>query len=206
MPMMMTLLLPIAAATLVGLAVLVILVAADGMLVRDTNVDSRLNTYLGGGATDAGAPTFLEPQFTEKLNEAIKRQSFAEQIERDLAQANVPLTVPEYLLVRVGVPLVLAIVALLVWRSVLMVPPALLLGFVLPLLWLRMRRKQRNRDFNDQLADTLALTSASMRGGFSLIQSLANVSRDSAEPTKSELRRVGQEVQLGLSLPQALAN
>jgi len=204
--MTMTLLLPIAAAGLAGLAVLVILFAARGMLARDTNVDSRLNIYLGGGATDAGAPTFLEPQFTEKLNEAIKRQSFAERIERDLAQANVPLTVPEYLLVRIAVPLVLAVVALVVWRSVLPVPPALLLGSVLPILWLRMRRKQRNRNFNDQLADTLALTSASMRGGFSLVQSLANVSRDSAEPTKSELRRVGQEVQLGLSIQQALDN
>jgi hypothetical protein len=71
--------------------------------------------------------------------------------------------VPEYLLVRIAVPLILAIVALVVWRSVLLVPPALLLGYALPILWVRMRRKQRNRDFNDQLADTLALTSASMR-------------------------------------------
>jgi tight adherence protein B len=45
-----------------------------------------------------------------------------------------------------------------------------------------------------------------MRGGFSLVQSLANVARDSLEPTKSELRRVGQEIQLGLSLTQALDN
>src|SRR5262245_16154733 len=206
MPMTMTLLFSIAAAALAGLAVLVILFAGHRMLVRDANVDSRLNTYLGGQATDASAPTFLEPQFTEKLNEVIKRQSFAERIERDLAQANVPLTVAEYLLVRIGVPLILAIVALLVWRSALLVPPALLLGYALPILWLRMSRKQRNRNFNDQLADTLALISASMRGGFSLVQSLANVSRDSAEPTKSELRRVGQEVQLGLSIQQALAN
>jgi tight adherence protein B len=87
-----------------------------------------------------------------------------------------------------------------------LVPIAIGLGYLLPILWVRQRRNRRNHDFNDQLAETLSLTAASMRGGFSLIQSLANVSRDSQEPTKSELRRVGQEVQLGLSMTQALDN
>jgi tight adherence protein B len=148
----------------------------------------------------------FEPQFAEKLNAVIKRQSFAERIEQDLAQANLLLTVPEYLLIRLAVPLVLSIIALLLWRSILTVPFAMGLGYILPILWLRQRRRKRNRDFNDQLGETLSLTAASMRGGFSLVQSLANVAKDSQEPTKTELRRVGQEIQLGLSLTQSLDN
>jgi len=203
---MMTTLLSISAAGLAALAVLTILFALRGLLVRDVNVDMRLTTYLNTGAAEGQPQALIESQFAEKLNDAIKRQSFAERIERDLAQANVPLTVSEWILARLGAMLVLSIVAMLVWRTVLMLPPALALGYLLPLLWLRARRKQRNRDFNDQLAETLSLIAASMRGGFSLIQSIANVAKDSQEPTKSELRRVGQEVQLGLSVPQALDN
>jgi tight adherence protein B len=45
-----------------------------------------------------------------------------------------------------------------------------------------------------------------MRGGFSLVQSLSYVANDSQEPTKTELRRVFQEVQLGLNVSQALDN
>jgi tight adherence protein B len=50
------------------------------------------------------------------------------------------------------------------------------------------------------------MLAGSLRGGFSLVQSLANAAKESQEPTKSELRRVTQEIQLGLSLSQALEN
>jgi tight adherence protein B len=204
--MTLTLLLPLLAAGLAGLAVLTVVYGVRSMAARDANVDARMTTYVNSEAADTESPALFDSQFAEKLNDAIKRQSFAERIEQDLAQANLLLTVPEYLLIRLAVPLVLSIAALLFWRSILLVPFAMALGYVLPILWLRQRRRRRNRDFNDQLAETLSLTAASMRGGFSLVQSLANVSKDSQEPTKSELRRVGQEIQLGLSLTQSLDN
>jgi tight adherence protein B len=199
-------LLPLLAAGMTGLAVLTVVYGVRAMMSRDANVDARMSTYVHTDANDGFSSTLADSQFAEKINAAIKRQSFAERIEQDLAQANLPLTVPEYLLIRLAVPLVLSIIALVLWRSVLLVPFAMGLGYLLPILWLRQRRRRRNRDFNDQLAETLSLTAASMRGGFSLVQSLANVSKDSQEPTKSELRRVGQEIQLGLSLTQALDN
>src|SRR3954471_4761701 len=204
--MTLTMLLPILAASMAGLAVLTVVYGVRSMASRDANVDARMSTYVNTEAADTQAPAVFDSQFAEKLNAVIKRQSFAERIEQDLAQANLLLTVPEYLLIRLAVPLVLSIVALLFWRSILLVPFALALGYVLPILWLRQRRSRRNRDFNDQLGETLSLTAASMRGGFSLVQSLANVSKDSQEPTKTELRRVGQEIQLGLSLTQSLDN
>jgi tight adherence protein B len=204
--MTLTMLLPIIAASMAGLAVLTLVYGVRTMASRDANVDARMSTYVNSEFADNESPTVFDPQFAEKLNEVIKRQSFAERIEQDLGQANLLLTVPEYLLIRLAVPLVLSIIALLLWRSILLVPFAMGLGYVLPMLWLHQRRSRRNRDFNDQLAETLSLTAASMRGGFSLVQSLANVSKDSQEPTKSELRRVGQEIQLGLSLTQSLDN
>ena len=203
--MTLTMLLPIIAAGMAGLAVLTVVYGVRTIASRDANVDARMSTYVNSEIAD-NQSTVFEPQFAEKLNAVIKRQSFAERIEQDLAQANLLLTVPEYLLIRLAVPLVLSIIALLLWRSILLVPFALGLGYVLPILWLRQRRSRRNRNFNDQLGETLSLTAASMRGGFSLVQSLANVAKDSQEPTKTELRRVGQEIQLGLSLTQSLDN
>lgn len=202
-------LLPYGAAMVASVAVLAFLFGLRRLLRRDVTVDARLSTYLEAGSGVPGieveaVPT--TPAFAERLNNVIKQQSFAERIEQDLLQADVPLTVPEYLLVRIGVALLLAIIALLVWRSILAIPPALLVGYVIPIFWLRRRRTLRNRAFNDQLAETLALIAASMRGGFSLLQSVAQVAKDAPEPTKRELMRVGQEIQLGLSLPQALDN
>ena len=204
--MLISLLLPILTAAIAGLAVLAMVYGVRSMLSRDANVDARMSNYLSASIAETETFVSSQAQIAEKLNQVIKRQSFAERMELDLAQANVPLTVAEYLLIRIAVPLVLALVALLFWRSLVAALIAVGLGYLLPILWLSRRRRQRNRNFNDQLAATLALTSASMRGGFSLAQALASVAKDSQEPTQSELRRVGQEVQLGLSLTQALEN
>ena len=199
--------LPYIAAMLASVATLAFLFGLRRILRRDQKVDSRLSAYLAAptdtlDVQDASS----DSAFAERINEAIKKQSFAERIALDLTQADVPLTVPEYLLMRVAVPLVLVLVGLVIWRSLLIVPVLLALGFVAPIIWLRMRRARRNHAFNDQLAESLALVAASMRGGFSLLQSFANVARDAPQPTKHELQRVGQEVQLGLSLTQALDN
>ena len=199
--------LPYIAAMLASVATLAFMFGLRRILRRDQKVDSRLNAYLAG-STDGfeEADQTTEGAFAERINEVIKKQSFAERIALDLTQADVPLTVPEYLLMRLAIPLVLVLAGLVIWRSILIVPVFLIIGFVAPIFWLRMRRSQRNRAFNDQLAESLALVAASMRGGFSLLQSFANVARDAPQPTKHELQRVGQEVQLGLSLTQALDN
>ena len=201
-------LLPVIAALLASIAVLAFAFGLRRILRRDVKMESRLSTYLefGEGADSDAAESEDGSAFAERLNEAIKRQSFAERIEQDLGQADLPITVPEYVLIRIGVPLVLGIISLVVWRTIYVIPFAMLLGYIIPIMWLRQRRVQRMRAFNDQLAETLALISASMRGGFSLLQSVGQVAKDAPEPTKRELLRVGQEVQLGLSLTHALDN
>lgn len=201
-----TMLLTVGAALLTVLATLTLLLALRHALARDTGVSERLDAYLSAAAPLAESAAADEPQIANRLNEAINRQGFAERVARDLGQANLPLTVPEYLLIRAAAPLLLALIALFVWRTVYVLPVAMLVGYILPIFWLRARRRRRNRDFNDQLAETLTLIAGSMRGGFSLLQSVTHAARETLEPTKSELRRVAQEVQLGLSVNQALDN
>src|SRR5215204_1339922 len=110
MPMTLTMLLPIIAAGMAGLAVLTVVYGVRTMASRDANVDARMSTYVNSEFADNQSPVVFEPQFAEKLNAVIKRQSFAERIEQDLGQANLLLTVPEYLLIRLAVPLVLSII------------------------------------------------------------------------------------------------
>ena len=143
--MTLIMLLPILAASMAGLAVLTVVYGVRAMASRDANVDARMSTYVNSEVIDNEASAMFDLQFADKLNAVIKRQSFAERIEQELAQANLLLTVPEYLLIRLAVPLVLSIAALLFWRSILLVPFAMALGYVLPIFWLRQRRSRRNR-------------------------------------------------------------
>lgn len=198
-------LLSIGAAILIALAVLVFVGAARMILAKGDGVDTRLNTYLQSAQVDS-MEEFEQRQFANRLNDAINRQGFSEKIALSLEKANLKLTVSEYLLIRVAVPLLLALVGLVLGRSVVSVLIGGLAGVMLPSLWVRSRRKRRNQEFNDQLAETLSMLVSSLRGGFSLAQSLANAGRESPEPTQSEFKRVTQEIQLGVALAQALDN
>jgi len=196
----------IVASTMAALSV-ASLIYACWQIMQRSQASERLGTYLGDHPDrDGNSLTSPDPQLAERINRTINRQGFADRIAYDLTQANLPLTVPEYFLLRTAIPALLAIVALSIWRTVLVVPAALLVGFVAPIFWLRGRRRRRNQDFNDQLSQTLSVLASSMRGGFSLLQSIANASRESQEPTRTELWRVTQEIQLGLGIGQALDN
>src|SRR5215211_2417283 len=123
--------LPYIAAMFASVATLAFLFGLRRILRRDQQVDSRLLAYLAPPTDSLQVQDgSSESAFAERINEVIKRQSFAERISLDLTQADVPLTVPEYLLMRVAVPLALVVVALVIWRSILIVPVFAVVGFV----------------------------------------------------------------------------
>jgi tight adherence protein B len=67
------------------------------------------------------------------------------------------------------------------------------------------RRVERKRKlFADQLPDNLQVLSSALRAGHSLVGALSVVIDDCAEPSRSELRRVIADEQLGVPLDEAL--
>src|SRR5690348_13571084 len=133
-------LLPYIAAMLASVAMLAFMFGLRRILRSDVKVDSRLSTYLEAeeGISEIDSAAASSP-FAEKLNEVIKNQSFAGRIRLDLPHANSPLGAREFFLVRSGLPLRLAIVALLIWRSLLPVPVFVMLAYVLPIMCLPTR-------------------------------------------------------------------
>jgi len=81
--------------------------------------------------------------------------------------------------------------------------PLLLAG---PVLWLFVHSKAqaRRREFQEQLADHLAVVGGAMSAGQSLAGALAAVVDDAPEPTRREFTRVVADVQLGAALEDAL--
>lgn len=206
-------LLTIAVAAGATLAVAAVVAAILGMRSRDADLTARLQS-LGELPQGVGEPiAFAEAEslrtrseIADRLNSAINQRGFAQRVARSLEQANLPFTVAEWLLICVAVPLVLTLGGLLLWRNPLLVPLTILAGVAAPPLWLASLRHRRSTLFADQLAETLNLLVSALRGGFSLSQSLAMVAREAQEPTKSELTRVVQEMQLGLALGDSLDN
>jgi len=83
----------------------------------------------------------------------------------------------------------------------------LLLAALVPVLTtvvVKGRIKKRERAFADQLDDSLQLMSSSLRAGHSLLQALAAVASEGAQPSSEEFSRIINETRVGRPLGLAL--
>jgi len=175
------------------------------------SLGARMQRYAGG--TQAATPEAkkerkkgrreIDPFAT--LSGDVQDKRFSSKVQRDLARADLRLRVAEYYYIRIGLALGLAAVLLLL-RDPLSAVVGALLGYFLPRMWVGRRIGSRLNAFNKQLPDTITLLSNSLRAGSSFLQSIELVSRESPSPMGPEMGRVVREVNLGLSMEEALSN
>src|SRR5438445_7092616 len=96
------------------------------------------------------------------LSGDVADKKFSTKVQRDLARANLKLRVAEYYYIRIGLALGLAVV-LGILRDPLSGVIGLLLGYMLPRLYVGRRIGGRLGAFNNQLTDTITLLSNSPR-------------------------------------------
>lgn len=216
-------LLPLAAAALAGVAILLIVIGTMGG--SREQVVGRLEQYANnrsftaqaaqqsGGERASLGQRVGQSATVSALNRALERRTWSENVARELARADLTLRPVEYLSLRfgaiiavVGICFLLGITILPAFRNPLILLVAAGVGFVLPILWINRRKARRLRAFNDSLADTIALISNALRSGSSLLQSIDLVVRETQPPISTEFNRVIREVNLGLALETALAN
>jgi tight adherence protein B len=80
-------------------------------------------------------------------------------------------------------------------------------GFLVPLLvfnGIKGKLTRKRKRFSDQLPDTLQVIASAMRAGHTIIGALAVVAGESPEPTRTEMRRVVADEQIGVPLDVAL--
>ena len=186
-------------------------------------VTARLERYASGRpeaktakptSTGQGPISDLIAQSTKiaHLNKAVEQRDFGANIARDLARADLPLKVSEYLLIWagaiLGVPVVffiLSFVLPILGNPILLLIGAVV-GFNLPRFWIGRRQSKRLGAFNKQLPDTITLLANGLRAGSSFLQAIELVVRESRPPISLEFGRVIREVNLGLPFEQALEN
>jgi len=195
-------------AGLTMLSVLLIFAGLRRMAVRrESSISNRLAAF---GARNAPAALPKQGggsglQIAGMVDRAVSRQTFAQRLARDLARADLKITVGEYL-VAVAVLVCLGILMGMVTRNLVIALALVGAAIAVPRLVVAQRRTRRLQDFNSQLADTITLIANSMRSGYALLQAMELVSRESRAPMSTEFERVVREVGLGLSPEEALGN
>lgn len=202
----------LAAITTFGAAILVYLgIQASRARAATPEMENRLERF---GSMADRSPDVEDDQGSNQivatqLERAVRGSGFSETTKVALARADLRMTVGEWLSIRILVAVVAGVIGLFVGRSsvglaMLFFIVMLGVGWMVPQLYLSRRAKKRQKRFVEQLGDTIGLMANSLRAGYSLLQTMELISRESPAPMCDEFRRVVREVGLGVSTQQAL--
>ncbi len=77
-------------------------------------------------------------------------------------------------------------------------------GCAVPFLWLKFMFMRRMSAINGQMLDTLILLSNAIKAGYSLLQAMDMISKESPPPMGEEFRRIIREVSFGVPVEESL--
>jgi tight adherence protein B len=199
------------AAAVGAIAVMLSFIGVGRLIEPHESVRDRIDT-LSALPTAADSPAGpgqstspVQPRLSF-LDRILSQRSFSTSVATELARANVPLTVSEYVLITMGSGLALFTLTLILSRQVLVALLAGLLGLYLPRLYVRRLQAKRQLAFQDQLPDILAMLVGSLRSGYGITMAMDMIAKEMPAPASDEFERVVREVGLGASSAQALAN
>ena len=135
---------------------------------------------------------------------ALDRQGRRGPLDKRLEQAGIALRAGEYVVLALSAVVVAIVLGLLISGPVTALLLAALAATVAHLAPNVLRRRRR-RAFSEQLSDTLQLLAGSLRAGYGLLQAVDALSKECAEPTNHEFRRLVVEIRMGRDLSEALA-
>lgn len=190
-----------------GLAVILLVI---GIVISATSeralVEERIGKYVEDEIGDYAQDDAASP-LTDWVNVQVERSSWGDQIAKTLAQADVKLKPAEY----IGAMLIAMIgVGALAWyfggQNIVSGFIGVIIGFTLPRVYVSRQKSQRLQRFDEQLPDMLNLMVNGLRAGYSTMQAMEAVSKELPPPISMEFLRVVQEMQIGISMEDALDN
>jgi tight adherence protein B len=124
-----------------------------------------------------------------------------------LEQADLPLRTAEVFYIQLASALLLGMIASVVlgFGSIGGLI-GMIVGALIPFLYVKIMAKRRLGKFESQLPETLITLAASLKAGHAFNSALVSVVKEGVEPTSAELSRVANEIQLGMPSEQALEN
>ncbi|MEO5952677.1 MAG: type II secretion system F family protein [Chloroflexia bacterium] len=208
--------------TIVAAVILVLFFGIYTMSSRGGDVKGRLERFAGDAPTEetrkeekAEKKQFSlgigESQLAARVDKAVSQRTFGITTVKKLSQADLKLTLFEFMLIKICTTIAGAALGLFLGRggavqTVIFGFAGIALGFFGPDFFVKFRTASRLKSFNGQLSDTIALMANSLRSGYSMLQSMDLVARESPSPIGAEFMRVVREVGLGLSPQEALGN
>lgn len=127
-------------------------------------------------------------------------------IARWIEQSGVKTSLTSILLIALFNAMVFAFIVGLISRAWWGVPLGAAVGFAMPFMFLRMKRKRRLLAFEEQFPEALDLISRALKAGHAFATGLKMVADEMPEPVGPEFRKAFDEQNFGLPLKDSLDN
>lgn len=195
--------------SIVLIAISIVLLILGFLGTGETSVEERLSRYTETGPVEIETKKESKPKttpITDYLDRAFSKSDWFENISKDLARADTKLRPTEYLGLMAVACIGMGIGATFLFDSWIFGLVGGVLGLFVPGFYIGRKKNSRLHQFEDQIADMLNLTVNGLRAGYSIMQALEAVAKEMPAPTCLEMRRVVQEVQIGLPLDTGFDN
>ena len=143
---------------------------------------------------------------TKSMDQAFQRKGWYESVRRELARADLKLSVAEFLALHVILAFAGFLVLGFLRQDLVAGLIAGVVGFFSPRFYVGYLKGQRLTKFDGQLGDMLNLMVNGLRAGYSVTQAMEAISRELPAPISQEFKRLVQEMQLGIPFEVALDN
>jgi tight adherence protein B len=200
--------LPLLASLSVFLALLLAALGLRQAGLGQSAADRRIRALRSEAPLNREAVILRQVSSIPAMRSLLTHRAWAERASLDLERANLHLRVGEYLAARA---LLAAIFVLLGLMMVGFQTPGLLLGvplgalgFMLPAVYVQVRKRRRQRAIEGQLVETVTLIANGVSAGFGFLQSVQAAAGQISPPIADELNHLVQDINLGVSAQEAL--
>lgn len=146
-----------------------------------------------------------ETQPTNAIDAMLARDSgVAGALNRLLVEADAKMTAGGFIFLSIACAVVAACVGWFVFRLLAVSVALAVLASVGPFVWVKFRRSRRLRMFEEQFPEAIDLIARALRAGHALTTGLGMVADEIPAPVGQEFKRLYDEQNFGMSLPEAM--
>ncbi len=140
------------------------------------------------------------------LTKLLARTHLNRRLQQEILAAGLLLRPSELVAGALGLSGAAFVTVLLIRHSLPLALLASLAGLAAPFVWLSVRKAKREKAFMQQLPEAMELIATALKSGYSFARAVQLLAEQAEKPMSEEAQRIVDELQVGISLEEALDN
>jgi tight adherence protein B len=168
------------------------------MTTNQRQMQQRFDAMTSLGMTDLGQQKKAKRQGKKSKHKVLKK------LENDLSMSGILIRPSEFLIFWLVLAIGPSTLLFMLGGNIIFVLMLLLLGLLVPPLYVNRKRTKRVELFEQQLIDAISIMSSCLKAGLTFQQALVSISTEMPNPISEEFGRVVKELKLGSSIETSL--